>query len=401
MINAVTDDFRQQCRHWLEQNCPASQRMPIVKEQQIWAGRQQQFHNDEAKLWFERMRDKGWTAPQWPSQYGGGGLDDQQAKILSEEMRKLNCRPPLYDMGLWMLGPALLEHGNEDQKAEHIPKIIRGEIRWCQGYSEPAAGSDLVSLTTKAEDMGDHLLVNGSKIWTTSANLSDFIFCLVRTDTSAPKQQGISFLLIDMSSLGVSTAPIPLISGESEFCQTFFDNVKVPKSNIVGDLNNGWTVAKSLLKHERKLMSSMGDMVPQNTLDILAAAKQYIGIQEQGSQQGQLKDSALRGQITKHLMAVQAQQYCNQRLYLEMRQGIKSHLPLLMKLIATAEVQKKDELLLAILGTQGLGWEGENFSEKELLSVRNWAFNKSLTIAGGTSEVQMNIIAKRALNLPD
>ena len=399
--NLKQGDFRQQCRQWLEQNCPLSQCQPIVKEQQIWAGRNRQFHNDEAKLWFERMRDKGWTAPEWPSQYGGGGLDTKQAKILAEEMRRLNCRPPLYDMGLWMLGPALLEHGNDDQKTEHIPKIIRGEIRWCQGYSEPSAGSDLASLTTKAEDQGDHFLVNGSKIWTTSANLADYIFCLVRTDSTVPKQQGISFLLIDMASAGVSTSPIPLISGESEFCQTFFDNVKVPVANVVGGLNNGWTVAKSLLKHERKLMSSMGDMLPQNTLDVVDAAKHYLGVHQYGSELGQLRDSSLRSRVAKHQMAMQAQDCCNQRLYHEMRQGVKSHLPLLMKLIATAEVQRKDELLLAILGTQGLGWEGDGFTEQELGAVRNWAFNKSMTIAGGTSEVQMNIIAKRALNLPD
>ena len=200
-----TNDFRADVRQWLERNCPPSQRAPIVKEEQIWAGRNRTFHSEDAKKWFEAMRDRGWTAPQWPKALGGGGLNAEEAQILQAEMRRLNCRPPLYDLGLWMLGPALLTFGTEAQKAEHIPKIARGEIRWCQGYSEPAAGSDLASLKTRAEDHGDYFLVNGTKLWTTQADKADWIFCLVRSDPDAKKQDGISFLLIDMQSEGVST----------------------------------------------------------------------------------------------------------------------------------------------------------------------------------------------------
>ena len=391
-------NFREEVRDWLATNCPESQRQPIIKEEQIWGGRRRTFPSPDAKLWFERMRDKGWTAPDWPTEYGGGGLSEAEAKVLEQEMQALGCRPPLYDIGLWMFGPALLEFGSEQQKQEHIPKIVRGDIRWCQGYSEPGAGSDLASLKTRAEDRGDHFLVNGSKMWTTQADKADWIFCLVRTDPDAPKQEGISFLLIDMASEGVSTTPIELISGESDFCQTFFQDVRVPKKNLVGELNNGWAAAKTLLKHERKLMSMMEAMVEKEDETLASLAKRYVGVDSMG----QLRDSELRARLTRHLMNSQANEWTRYRLFEQYRQGVKdSGLPLIMKHITTTEIQRKDELMLAILGNRGLSWHDTEYSQKEQRLVKNWAFNKAQTIAGGTSEIQLNIIAKRALDLPD
>lgn len=390
--------FRQEVRTWLEANCPDSQRQPIIKEEQIWGGRRRKFASPDAKLWFERMRDKGWTAPEWPTAYGGGGLSATEAKVLEQEMLALGCRPPLYEIGLWMFGPALLEFGSEQQKQEHIPKIVRGEIRWCQGYSEPGAGSDLASLKTRAEDRGDHFLVNGSKMWTTRADQADWIFCLVRTDPDAPKQKGISFLLIDMASEGVSTTPIELISGGSEFCQTFFQDVRVPKENLVGEPNSGWEIAKNLLKHERKLMSMMETMVEKEEETIADLAKRYIGVDSTGK----LRDSDLRTRLTRHLMNSQVNEWTRYRLFEQYSQGVKdSSLALIMKHISTTEIQRKDELMLAILGNRGLSWHDAEYSPKEQRLVKNWAFNKSQTIAGGTSEIQLNIIAKRALDLPD
>jgi acyl-CoA dehydrogenase len=257
------DQFRGEVRQWLETHCPQSQRQPMTPQEQYWGGRRGSFPSEDARLWFERMRDRGWTVPEWPKEYGGAGLSPQQGKILKEEMKRIKARTPLYGIGIWMLGPALLEYGNEAQKEQHIRAIVNGEARWAQGYSEPGSGSDLASLQCRAEDMGDHFLINGSKIWTTAADHCDWIFCLVRTDPDAKKQQGISFLLIDMDDPGISTTPIELISGESEFCQTFFDNVKVPRENLVGELNKGWDVAKALLVHERKLMSEMGSDSPR------------------------------------------------------------------------------------------------------------------------------------------
>src|SRR5690606_12764461 len=217
------DAVRRETRQGLEEDCPASMRTPISMEEQIWGGRQIELKSDDARTWFERMRDKGWFCPDWPVEYGGGGLSAAEHAILKDEMKQLGCRPPQVNLGVWMVGPAILEFGTEAQKREHLPPIARGEIRWCQGYSEPGAGSDLASLQTKAVRDGDHFVINGSKIWTSYADHSDWIYCLVRTNPDAPKREGITFLLFDMASEGVSTKPIQLINGDRHFCQTFFD----------------------------------------------------------------------------------------------------------------------------------------------------------------------------------
>ncbi len=393
------EQFRLETREWLEANCPPSQRQPVVKEEQVWGAHGGQFPSEDARLWFERMRDRGWTVPDWPKEYGGGGLSPQETKILKDEMKRLNCRAPLYDLGIWMLGPALLECGSEEQKRLHLPRIARGETRWCQGYSEPGAGSDLASLQCRAEDKGDHFLINGSKIWTTNADKANWIFCLVRTDPNAPaKQAGISFLLIDMTSPGISVTPIELISGESEFCQTFFDNVKVPKENLVGGLNQGWAVAKALLKYERKLMSEIGEGTTGPSFGPVQAARDYVGV----NADGKVRDAALRDQLVRNEMNFRAVGLTHFRIFEErINNASDPNLPLIMKYIGTEEEKRKQELLLALLGMRALGWEGDDFSHDELLTLRGWAMSKTLSIAGGTSEVQLNIIAKRVLGLPD
>jgi len=389
------DQFRSEARQWLETNCPESQRQPMQAEDQYYGGRNARFPSADAQLWFERMRDKGWICPEWPTEYGGGGLTPQHAKIIKEEMKAVRARTPLYSLGIWMLGPALLEFGNEEQKQQHIPAIINGEVRWCQGYSEPGSGSDLASLQCKAEDQGDHFLVNGSKIWTTAADKSDWIFCLVRTDPNAKNQEGISFLLIDMDDPGVTTTPIELISGESEFCQTFFDNVKVPKSNLVGELNQGWSVAKALLVHERKLMSELGSESPREVLVPSAAARQYLDMVD-----GKIADAQLRADLVDYDMTMHAIGLTHFRTFEEKLADTRSAAPLVMKYVGTEAEKTKSELLLAILGSQGLGWEGEGFSKAELDTLRLWAMSKAMTIAGGTSEIQLNVIAKNVLQLP-
>lgn len=392
------EQFRIETREWLEANCPQSMRTPITRGEQVWAGRNKTFPSDDAKLWFERMADKGWTCPEWPSEYSGGGLSPEQAKVLKDELKAIKARSPLFDLGIWMLGPALLEYGNEEQKREHIPKIVRGEIRWAQGYSEPGAGSDLASLQTKAEDKGDHYLVNGTKLWTTNAEKCDWIFCLVRTDPDVIKQQGISFMLIDMASEGVTASPYQLISGESEFCETVFDNVKVPKENLVAELNTGWSVAKALLKHERKLMSEIGGDTPGPSFGPAQAALNYVGLGEDGK----LKDPSLRMQLVEHEMRFRALGLTHFRTFEERVNGVSdSNVPLIMKYLGTEEQKSKEELNIALLGTQGVGWDEEVFSADEILTTRGWLFSKALSIAGGTSEVQLNIIAKRVLGLPD
>ena len=389
------EQFRIEVREWLDANCPESQRQPVTREDQYWGGRRAQFPSEDARIWFERMRDKGWTAPEWPVQYGGGGLSPQQGRVLKEEMKRINARTPVYGIGLWMLGPAVLEYGNEEQKQQHIRAIVNGETRWAQGYSEPGAGSDLASLQCKAEDMGDHFLVNGSKIWTTAADKCDWIFCLVRTDPNVKKQEGISFLLIDMDDPGVSTTPIALISGESEFCQTFFDNVKVPKKNLIGELNKGWSVAKALLVHERKLMAEIGSDSPRQVLVPKAAAQHYLAFSD-----SKIIDSQLRGELVDYEMQMQAVALTHFRSFEEKAAGIRSAAPMVMKYVGTEAEKTKSELLLAIMGSSGLGWEGEGFSQQEIDTARLWGMSKAMTIAGGSSEIQLNLIAKNILELP-
>ncbi|MEO0865701.1 MAG: acyl-CoA dehydrogenase family protein, partial [Pseudomonadota bacterium] len=254
------DGFRAEVRAWLESNCPEVMRDGAAGEENIcWGGRNWQFQSDAQRLWLERMAARGWTVPTWPTEYGGAGLSRAEDKILTEELQRLNTRLPLQSFGIWMLGPALLHFGTHEQKLEYLPAIARGEVRWCQGYSEPGAGSDLASVQTRAEIDGDDYVINGQKVWTSYADKADMIFALVRTDRDAPKHKGISFVLIDMETPGVTTRPIKLISGKSPFCETFFDDARIPRSQIVGAENRGWDVAKYLLTHEREMISGGGD----------------------------------------------------------------------------------------------------------------------------------------------
>jgi alkylation response protein AidB-like acyl-CoA dehydrogenase len=396
---ANLEEFRAEARSWLEDNCPRSMRTPTPEGETIWGGRRERFVNPDSKIWLERMAERGWTAPTWPTQYGGGGLSRDQDRILAEELRRINARPALQSFGIWMLGPALLEFASEEQKLEHLPKIVRGEIRWCQGYSEPSYGSDLAGLQTKAEDKGDYYLVNGSKIWTSYADEADWIFCLVRTDPDAPKHDGISFLLFDMESEGVSTSPIELISGASPFCQTFFDDVKVPKANLVGELNKGWTIAKRLLQHERQMVAGIGGMsaLGGTGRKLEDVAKQYVG-----EAAGRIADPVLRSTITEHRINDRAFQLTMARGGEEAKAGTSDgHLASMFKYFGTEQNKRKYELMLASMGTASVGWEGDAFTDRELTTTRQWLRSKANSIEGGTSEVQLNVIAKRVLGLPD
>ncbi len=387
------ESFRGEVRAWLTENCPAEMRTPTASEADIcWGGRRWAFQSEGQRLWLERMAARGWTVPEWPTEYGGGGLSRPEAKILREEMGRLRCRPPLQSFGIWMLGPALLKYGSEAQKREHLPKIARGEIRWCQGYSEPNAGSDLASLQTRAEDRSDHFLVNGQKIWTSYADQADWIFCLVRTDPSAKKHEGISFLLFDMASEGVSTAPITLISGKSPFCQTFFENVKVPKQNLVGELNKGWDIAKYLLTHEREMIGAIG-------LGPIGRPLGDVAADTVGREDGVLADPLLRARIAE----LEVDGWC---FLLTMEraadmakagQGVGAYSSVL-KYYGAELNKRRFELMMDAGGSDALDWEGERSQDGKV--ARDWLRSKANSIEGGTSEVQLNIIAKRVLGLP-
>jgi acyl-CoA dehydrogenase len=392
------ETFRTEVRAWLEENCPPVMRTPMPDDEIVWGGRRATFKRPEAKLWLERMIERGWTAPTWPKQYGGGGLSSDEARILEEELRDLGCRPPLRSFGLTMLGPVLLEFGTEEQKQEHLPKIARAEIRWCQGYSEPEAGSDLASLKTRAVLQGEHFLVNGHKIWTSLAHYADWIFCLVRTDPMAKKHEGISFLLIDMADPGVRAEPIRLISGASLFCETFFENVRVPAKNLIGGLNQGWTIAKRLLEHERKMIGGISDRSRTDTeASVEDLAKRYVGEQD-----GRIADPILRDRVTAHAIDARAYALTQQRLAQETaNRGSPGPASAMLKYYATELNKNRYELMVASMGTQAFGWEGEGFAQDELDLTRRWLRSKANSIEGGTSEIQLNIIAKRVLGLPD
>ena len=388
------EQFRIEVREWLQENCPESMRTPMQDDEEVWGGRNAAFPNPESKIWLDRMAAKGWTAPTWPQEYGGGGLSNEENLILTEEMGRINARPALLSFGLWMMGPVLLEAGPEALRQEHIPKIIKGEIRWCQGYSEPGAGSDLASLSTKCEDKGDHWLVNGQKIWTSFADQADWIFTLVRTGPQEPKHDGISVLLIDMASKGVSTKPIKMISGASPFCETFFENVKVPKHNIMGEVDKGWTLAKRILQFERNSISGMGASGGLNSSKTIEElAKTYLDT----DQNGEISDKSLRKKIAQF----NAKNTAFSMTILRARQsGNKAtHLSSLFKLAGTELNKDRYELLLEIMGYQALGWEGDDFNDKELRTTRAWLRSKANSIEGGTSEVQHNVIARRVLGL--
>ncbi len=394
---ADLENFRTETRAWLEANCPPEMREPVRGEDDIyWGGRRATFKNDAQKAWLEACVAKGYTVPMWPKEYGGAGLSAPEAKVLREEMGKISARPPLSSFGIWMLGPALLHFGTEGQKQRFLNEIARGEIRWCQGYSEPGSGSDLVSLQTFGEDKGDHWVVNGQKIWTSYADHADWIFCLVRTDKEN-KYGGITFMLFDMASEGVTTKPIKLISGSSPFCETFFDNVKVPKSYgddvqaYVGTINRGWDVAKYLLGHEREMISGADGGERQAAIGAM--------MKRHAAKLGDELDPVLRAELANFDVDALAYAAMGEKFLDEIKVG-KAHpaQPNMMKYAGTELNKRRHELMMAVGGSRSLEWESEATESGK--PAKNWLRTKANSIEGGTSEVMLNVIAKRILDLP-
>ena len=393
---ADQERFRDDTRRWLDANAPASMRGPLTNPDDLcWGGKKTRYPAD-VKRWLDVMAERGWTAPTWPREYGGGGLSKEEAKVLAEEMAKARLRPPLTGFGLSMIGPLLLQEGSEELKREHLPRIVRGEIRWCQGYSEPGAGSDLASLQTRAVREGDWFLVNGQKVWTSYGDKADWMFLLVRTDPEAPKHSGITFLLMDMETPGVSVQPIRLISGSSPFCETFLTDVRVPARNVVGRVNGGWLIAKALLGHERTMIADVFKE-RDDKQRLVSSARRYLG-----GENGRIADPVVRDRIAQ----VEMDQACLDLTLARSRDNAKAgHKPgaesSIFKYYGTELNQRRRALLVEILGPQGLGWDGPGFTEDELRVTRDWLRSRGNTIEGGTSEVQLNIIAKRVLGLPD
>jgi len=388
------ETFRAETRAWLEANCPAEVRGPQGgEEDRVWGGRNPTFKTPAHKLWMERMGAKGWTAPEWPKEYGGGGLSREESKVLHSELRRIDAQLALSSFGIWMLGPALLQFGTEEQKKRFLPEIVRGEIRWCQGYSEPGAGSDLAGIQTRAEDKGDHWIVNGQKVWTSYADKADWIFCLVRTDPDAPKHLGISFVLFDMATKGVTTRPITLISGKSPFCETFFDDVRVEKENLVGTLNRGWDVAKALLAHERTMIGAMGSIASGRPMGLVAADS--LGVDSDA----RLEDPMLRARIAELEVDLAAFNLAMERVGDQVKaRQVSPAIASMLKYYGSELNKRRHEVLMTAGGSDTLEWESERSDHGA--AARDWLRTKANSIEGGTSEIQLNIIAKHLLQLP-
>ncbi|MBH1991340.1 MAG: acyl-CoA dehydrogenase family protein [Sphingomonadaceae bacterium] len=381
--------FRLEARAWLKANFPPS--LAHVPGLIFQGDRHTAEANADYQLWRQRMADKGWGVPNWASRYGGADLTSLHGKIIGEELTAIGGFNPIRSYGTMMLGPTLLEYGNEAQKLEHLPFIASHERRWCQGFSEPGAGSDLASLQTRCTDMGDHWLVNGQKIWTSGADQADWCFAIVRTDTSR-KQGGISFLLIDMASEGIEARPIVLISGSTHFCEVFFNDVKVPKGNLVGQVNQGWTIAKRLLQFERNSLSEVkADITPLSPL-----AHEYLGTDALG----RIDSPDLRARMVHNAMRHEAYMATVHRFAQEAKNGGPSNGVSTLKNLWSGIIQERSELLVELMGANGLGWAGDAYGEAEREAARALLHSKAFSIYGGSFEVQNNITAKHTLGLP-
>ncbi|MGL1921519.1 MAG: acyl-CoA dehydrogenase family protein [Hyphomicrobiales bacterium] len=391
------DLFRSETREWLEKNCPAEMRGKFDKQSDndgiCWGGRNFEFYCEEQRDWLNVMASRGWTVPAWPKAYGGGGLSGEQQKILAEELKHIDARPPLQSFGISMLGPALLEYGTEAQKTHFLTQIAKGEIRWCQGYSEPDAGSDLASVQTKGVDDGENFVVSGQKVWTSYADKADWIFCLVRTEPDARQHKGISFLLFDMASEGVSTKPIKLISGDSPFCETFFDEVKVPKNQIIGERGAGWTIAKYLLTHEREMIGS-SDLLFSG-LDICAHAASTMAVDEKGN----LLDGLTRAEIGSFIVDEMAFNAHMDMTKAYMRAGNQlGARSAELKYVGTELNKSRQSLLMSIDGANALVWAGT--ANHNSVQASEWLRSKANSIEGGTSEIMLSILSKAILRMP-
>jgi len=397
MVKKV-DQFRSEVREWIIANCPDEMRDGDTSLEGIcWGGSLWEFTSAAQSLWLQRCVDIGWTVPTWPKEFGGAGLTDDQGKVVEEEMLALGARLPLYNMGIVMLGPVLLKYGTQAQKLTHLPKIASGVVRWCQGYSEPNAGSDLASLSTKCEDIGESWLVNGQKTWTSSADKADWIFALVRTDSSGSKHQGISFLLLPVDSAGTTVRPIELISGKSKFCEVFFEDVSVPKSygddnpSMVGNVGEGWEVATYLLKFERGGLAGLRE----KDVDLIGLATEEFGLDANG----RLDSSVFRSDLVEFLIEDMAFRAAGESLEKEKYAGgnnaVKSSV---LKYAGTKIIQREFELRMDLEGANALELKDVKNDWGEL--SQKWLYSRAYTIFGGTSEIQLNILAKRILELP-
>ena len=370
--------FRAALREFFEKHFPSEWRYP-----------QRRLRWSEIGPWYLKLSERGWVAPSWPTQYGGMGLSPEKLIIFIEEQERWGvARAP--DMGITMVGPLLINHGNQTQRAYYLPKIIAGEHIWCQGYSEPNSGSDLASLRTEAVVDGDDFIVNGQKTWTTLAQDATHIFLLVRTDKSAKKQEGISFLLVDMNTPGITVRPIRNIAGSEDFCEVFLENVRVPRTSIVGEENQGWTIAKALLGFERIFLGS-----PKQSQYALAR------VQEAAQRLGLFEDTGFVDRYTKLALDVADLGALYGRFIEQVKRGETLGPDVsMLKLFGTETYSRLADLLVDVMGSSG-GTPGSTALPGGKTDALTSFYNaRPATIYGGSNEVQRNILAASVLKLP-
>jgi len=372
-------EFRKEVRTWLEANLPVALRGRTMRPQPA-----------ELMPWYRTLSHKGWVAPHWPKQYGGMGATLNEQIIMTEELARIGA-PQLPAQGLNHIGPLLIEFANEAQKARHLPPIIAGMVIWAQGYSEPGAGSDLASLSTRATLEGDHFVVRGQKIWTTWGHHSDWMFALVRTDPQAqPRHAGISFLLIDLHCPGVRIRPIKTIAGDDEFSEVFFDDVIVPAENLVGKLNDGWRLANALLGHER-----LGTSNPQYALmalDRIKTMARASGVMSDTAFQDRLASASINVTALSALFS-HAVELANQK----QSPGPESSI---IKIFGSELLQSLNELLLEASGGYAAALDPVATELGDVDVSTSYFQSRRVTIYGGSSEIQRNVVARRVLNLP-
>ena len=386
-------DFRAEVRAWLEKNFPPSLKGKSLGIEGDTAG----FGND-LQIWRERLAKRGWGAPTWPKEYGGAGLSHPEARVIGDEMARIgasNPIPMLAGMGVTMVGPTVLEYGTEDQKRRHLPGIASGAVRWCLGLSEPNAGSDLASLKTRADLRGDDLVVSGQKIWCSYAHHADWCILVVRTDPNAPKHKGLTFVLVDMKSPGITIRPLREITGEAWFNEVFFDEVRVPRSHVVGEIHRGWNVVITTLSHER------GAAAPHTRLQMerkrlanLARATRHNG----GHAAGDLLVRQRLAQFWIEVEILRVTAYRNVSVML--RDGIPGPQGSILKLFWSELDQRMKDTAIEILGPAGLLQKASPRAIDDGFWARELLWSRAATIYAGTSEVQRNIIAQRVLGLP-
>ena len=391
-LTPAEEKFRDECRAWLDTHVPQQWHDAVFRESLTPAG-----EIDFLISWQQTLYHGGWVGLSWPREYGGRGATLMEQIIFSQEMARAKAPPLINVLGIIIAGPTIMVHGTEEQKRRYLPKILKAEDIWCQGFSEPNSGSDLASLATRASLDGDEFVVNGQKIWNSYGHLAQQCLLLVRTDPSVPKHKGISALIVDMRSPGVTVKPLRQITGDAEFNEVFFDNVRVPRANLVGQLNDGWNVAVTILMFERLNTASLLEIQTKIALDeLIDTARRTLRNGRPATEDPLIRQKLAQIYTDVEILRLSAYRSIT-RYHRGQRPGAEGSID---KLFWSETTQQLFDLAMEILGPQGQLLKGSKWA----VDSGHWSYqflrSRADTIAGGTSEILRNIIGERVLGLP-